>query len=153
MAEVSLEDGALPADEEGAESVVVKVTAMAENAAAAVAARVQARDLRSACRVQARQPALGRALGRSGPRAQCGPGGCPGGLRQPGPRSAAARLPTRALFFPCPLWQAAEARAAALRNLATTADTKLKAAAAGGVRPVVAAMSAHLANADVQARS
>ena len=43
----------------------------------------------------------------------------------------------------------AEARAAALRNAAVSADRSLKAAAAGGIRPVVAAMTAHASNADV----
>ena len=43
----------------------------------------------------------------------------------------------------------AEARAAALRNAAVSADRSLKAAAAGGIRPVVAAMTAHSSNADV----
>ena len=71
---------------------------------------------------------------------------------RPSPRPLTRRPFTQVAESPRPLSQAAEARAAALRNLATTADTKLKAAAAGGVRPVVAAMSAHLANADVQAR-
>ena len=44
---------------------------------------------------------------------------------------------------------AAEARAAALRTMAVSADRRLKAAAAGGIRPVVAAMTAHAGNADV----